>query len=49
MKQGQVEGGQNGSGLSGIRPSWLRTNWEDPIFVYYCTYRGTIVLIQRLD
>ena len=30
MKQGPVEKGQNGSGLSGIRPNWLRTNWEDP-------------------
>ena len=30
MKQGPVEKGQNGSGLSGIRPNRLRTNWEDP-------------------
>ena len=30
MKQGPVEKGQNGSGLIGIRPNWLRTNWEDP-------------------
>ena len=31
MKQGPVEKGQNGSGLSGIRPNWLRTIWEDPL------------------
>ena len=30
IKQGPVEKDQNGSGLSGIRPNWLRTNWEDP-------------------
>ena len=34
MKQGPVEKGQNGSGLSGIRPNWLRTNWEDPLNIY---------------
>ena len=34
MKQGPVEKGQNGSGLSGIRPNWLRTNWEDPSYTH---------------
>ena len=41
MKQGPVEKGQNGSVLSGIRPNWLRTNWEDP--KYFLKLKNSIL------